>query len=421
MGRKRSRWSFSMGPYGDTVRIYEPSLGAALRFDYGETVRGPDGPKRERRRPHVEPKLYIRPGPAAAVDPLAERKARELLRVKAAELNLAVLRQESEPERLTVCDAYLLYFNPRRRALPKSHSALVHHKTSRTFWTAELGADTLWDAIRPADVRGAIQRLIETGMVASAEKRFHNLRTLYRWLRDDMGYDNLRDPTRGIRLQPMIEGYEPARPRYSPDEKTRMVATAGRIGSPRERLFATVTFEAGARGGQVRLAMRSGFNRPLVPEPPAGMAPHGWLFLPAMKHQLPRLIFLTARSRAAIDAAIAAYPPEWEAAWLERKEDYPLVPGGEWPFGVLKQSISDEALRAWWPKLEKAAGVASLPRRGFHGARRRWADSTRAVIGTEKTAHAGGWLKTDTLEDVYLSKYQYEDLEAARVANEVEA
>lgn len=418
MGRKRSLWSFSMGPYGDTVRIYEPSLGSALRFDYGETVPGPDGPTRERRRPHVEPKLYIRPGPNAPVDPMAERRAKELLREKARELNLVVLRQESEPERITVGDAYRMYFNPRRRALPKSHSAQVHHTGSRKFWEDELGADTVWDAVRPADVKGAIERLIETGAVASAEKRFHNLRTLYRWLRDDMGYDQLRDPTRGIKLKPMIEGYEPRRPRYSPDESRKMVATAARIGSPRERLFAAVTFDAGARGGQVRLALRSGFNKPLVPEPPAGMAPHGWLFLPAMKHQLPRLVFLTARSRAAIDAAIAAYPPEWEAGWLERQEDYPLVPGGEWPFGVLKQPITDEAVRAWWPKLEKAAGVPSLPRRGFHGARRRWADSTTAQIGREKTAHAGGWLKQDTLEEIYLSRYQYGDLEAARVANE---
>lgn len=411
MGRKRSRWSCSVGPYGDTVRVYEPSLGAALRYDF--RVAG------DRQRPQLEPRLYVRPAPDAPVDPVAERKAREYARAKAAELHLAPLRAESEPEILTVGDAYRLYFHPRRRALPKSRSALTHHTTSRTFWQAELGTETPWDAIKPADVRGALQRLAETGMVASVEKRFHNLRTLYRWLRDDMGHDALRDPTRGIKLEQFTADYEPRRPRYTPDEKGKLLGAAGRMGNPPQRFFATLTFDSGARGGQVRLGMRSGVDRPLEPPPPEGMAPHGWLVLPGMKKQKPRLIFLTARSRAVVDELLAAMPPEWEAAWVERHEDYPLVPGGVWPFALEKVPATDRGLREWWKKLEAAAGVPTLPRRSFHGARRRWADSTRAAIGNEKTANAGGWEKTDTLTDVYLSTYQYEDIEAARVANEV--
>lgn len=410
MPRKRDLWSFSTGRYGATVRVYEPRLGAPLRYDW----RDPDG---SRHRPEVRPIITF--DPDRPVDPARAKRAEDLCERKAAELRLEPLRDETAPKALTLGRAYDLYFDPRRRALPKSRSARVHHTASREFWTEELGADAAVDAIPPADVKGALERLRETGKVQTAIKRLANLRTLIRWLQEDMGHDDLRDPTRGIKKKHVRGDYRPRRRRYTDEERTAIRDQLPQA-DHRFRLFMTLVMRSGPRGVQAREAMRSGLDTPLEPPPPKGYAPHGWLVLGAVKGQDPMVIFLSAEERAEIDAALASYLAPWEAEYQAgERTDYPLIPGGRIDRGELEdEPISDTALRTMLHTIEKAAGVEHRDWRGFHGFRRSWVDEMDEKVGTDTAAHAGGWSDTDMVTGTYVSRVRYGHLERARKAKE---
>jgi hypothetical protein len=408
MARPRKPWSESTGRYGATVRIYEPRLGAPLRWDYRDEAG-------RRRRPEVVPELRVRHGPAEPLDPVLVKRAVERLEQKAAELALEPLRRATEPNLLTLGQAYQLYFDPRRRALPASKEARQHHRASREFWERKLGAATVWNAITPADVRGPLIELREAGRIATAEKRLQNLRTLYRWLREQMRMKGLEDPTLGIRFTEITGGYEPRRPRYSPEEIARL-RRAWQDADPRFRLFMVLMTTSGARAGQVRHAMRSGLDAPLDPAPPAGAAPHGWLVLPAVKRQRPMVTFLTAAQRRELDSALEGYLAEWEAEYRAgQRRDYPLIPGGYLRRGeMLPEPISDTALRKTLQRLERAAGIPRRERRGFHGFRRAWVDVMDAHAGLDTATAAGGWSRRELVEGVYVSPRRWEHLARAR-------
>lgn len=414
MARPRECWSHAVGRYGSKVRIREPRPGAPLRWDFRDD-RG------VRRRPEVEGAPRVRRSPGAPLDPVLVRKAENLCERKAALLALPELTRQSAPNAgLTLRDGYAEYFSPRRRALPRSRSGRKHHADSRAFWEGELGEDTPWDAIKPADVWGALVRLVEKGQVATADKRFKNLRTVHRWLRDRAGFEGLRDPTRTLNIHELLEGYEPRRPRYTVEEREKLVSASPTFG-PRFSLFVVFVADSGARGGQVRLAWRSGFNCELEPPPPADAAPHGWMRFPGMKRQAPMLTFLTRRERAALDVALATYLAPWEAEYQEKGTDYPLLPSGrlDHAHGALeRRPISDRALRSMWPRLEEAAAVETKPRRVFHGSRRLWADEIEQTEGLDTATHAGGWSRRETVEEVYISRRRYPHLERARQATE---
>jgi hypothetical protein len=412
MGRPRKLWAYTHGEHGAKVRIFEKRLGGILRFDYRDAT--------GRHRPEVRPALRVRT-PDGQLDEDMKRAAISACKDRQKDLEeLVGTRRSAEPDYLTIGGGFRLFFDPKRAALPPSPQARKHHTGSRAFWELELGKDSPWDATKPADVKGALRRLVDKGQVATALKRLANLRTVYRWLRDDMAMDLLRDPTRGIKSKEYTQGYTPRRPRYTPEEVGKMVTAAPQLGA-RFNLFATLLFQAGPRGGQVREAMRSGLNCPLEPPPPAGFAPHGWLMLPGVKHQLPMLIALTARARAALDAALAGYLAPWEAENQETGADYPLIPGGRVDRGLIREPISDKGLRKAWPKLEKLAGVPTLSRRVFHGGRRSWVDQMVEAIGTDAASAAGGWSDSDMVTDVYASPRQYGLIERARKAQEAQA
>lgn len=413
MGRNRKAWSHSVGRYGATVRIFEPRLGAPLRWDY----RLADG---KRTRPEVEPTIVVRATANERTDPVLVARAIEVCEQMAASLTLAPLRRETQPQLLTVAHAFALFFDERRQALPASREARQHHKQSRAFWLRELGEETVWDAVPPADVWGALLRLRARGQVPTAEKRLANLRTLYRWLRDRMGYDTLRDPTRGIEKRDLVKGHSPRRPRYTTEEVERLVDASAAFGE-RVALFVTLLADSGARAVQVRQAMRSGFNAELEPPVPAGHAPCGWLVLPAVKGQDAMVTYLTLRERAAIDAALLTYLSEWEAQWQAEGVDYPLVPGGRTDREIAPEPITDTALRKEWRRIEKAAGIAKRARRTFHGVRRSWSDDIEEGEGLDTVTAAGGWSRRETVEGIYLSKRRFQHLERARKRREREA
>lgn len=414
MARPRKRFRFSEGRRGESVAIYEPRLASDLRWDY----RDEDG---NRRRPWVEPPMKVRLRADEPTDPLLVRKAEDLCRTRYHELRGRTQRKLQDAHELTVADAFALYHNPRDGNLPKSRSARTHHAGSRRFWVERFGADRLWNDVPPAHVESALEELVAAGKAPTARKRFQNLRSVANWLRTKMRLRGLEDPTLGVEIQELTADHEPRRPRYTMAQVERLVEASAHFG-PRAHLFVTLLADSGARGGQVRRAMRSGFNAPLEPEPPEGVGPHGWLILPAMKRQRPMLTLLTERAREAIDAALEGYLSPWEAEYQggERK-DYPLIPGGRLDRDELEdEPISDTALRKLWPDIEARAKVPTKPRRIFHAVRRAWVDEMVGKIGLDGTAHAGNWSSRDMVEGVYVSPRRWTDLEAARQTREGE-
>lgn len=399
-----------MGRYGATVRIYEPKIGARLRWDWRDAA--------GRHRPDVSPPMRVRRAPDEPTDPVLVKLAEEACEQKAAGLALDPLRRATDLSALTVGHAYTLYFDPGMKALPRSRTARTHHWGSRKFWTEKLGEDTPWDGVAPAVVRAALLGLIEAGRAPTAEKRSQNLTTLYRWLVGDMGMETIRNPMRGIKLRELMEGHKPRRPRYDRAEVEKLLQAANETFDARFALFVVLIADSGARGGQVRLVMRSGLDAALDP-PPKDRPPHGWLVLPAMKGQDAHVTFLTARQRAALDTALDGFLAPWEAEWQAEGKDYPLVPGGRLDRGQLvREPITDRALRKMWVRLERAAKVPALPRRAFHGVRRSWADDIEAAHGLDTVTAAGGWSRRETPEQVYVSRRKYGHLERARKRRE---
>lgn len=398
-----------MGRYGVRVRIFEKRPGAPLHWDY----RAGDS----RTRPEVRPEMYVRATEKDAVDALLERAAVALCEQKAANLAIEPSYQSAEPPALTLGHAYALYFDEAKKALPPSPQARRHHHASKAFWLKALGINTKWDAIAPADVRAALWGLKEQGKVSTATKRLANLRTLSRWLVTMMGFDQLRDPIRGIDKKKITEGYEPRRPRYTADEIERLVEAAFSFGE-RFYLFVVLMADSGARAVQVRQAMRSGLDCELEPPPPPGFAPHGWLRLPAVKGQGAMLTALTKRQRHAVTMSINTFLAPLEDAWRESGVDYPLLPGEGWSRGLGGDPISDTALRRTWKKLEAKAGIEEKERRAFHGSRRSWSDDIFESEGLDTVASAGGWARRETPESIYLSRQKYGHIDRARKRRE---
>lgn len=419
MARPRKRWRYSTGRKGETVAIYEPRLAGDLRWDYREE--NPETGELERRRPWVDPPMRVRLSENEPTDPLLVKAARELCDSFHHELRGASHRQRLDAHDLTVSDAFALYHDPRDGNLPRSRSARVHHKASRDFWTERFGEDALWNDVRPAQVEGAIRDLVDAGMIPTARKRFANLRTVAKWLREKMRLRGLEDPTAGVETKDLTAGHEPRRPRYSTKEVEKLVEASAEEGG-RIHLFTVLMADSGARAIQVRNAWRSGLDIELDDPPPESHAPHGWLMLPAVKKQAPMLVYLTRRERAAIERALGSYLAKWEAQYqADELEDYPLLPGGRIDRDEMTmEPIGDRALRYEWKVLEKAADVETKPRRAFHGIRRAWVKKVEEGSDIETVTHAGGWSRREIVESTYVPKRRFQHLERAREIMEKE-
>lgn len=415
MARPRKLWSYSKGDYGETVTLVESRLAGPLRWNYR------DGATRVREE--VKPRVRVRHAVGDDVDRALVKKAEALCDTRHAKLLASRAEVRAKPttaESLTVADAFALYHDPTRNALPASDSGKAHHIASRAFWLAELKPDTFWNNVPPADVWGPLVRLKGKGQVATATKRFQNLRTLYRWLHGRMRIRGLEDPTLGLNVKELRAGYRERRPRLYPGQVDKVRAVLPAL-SWRMRLFLTLMISSGTRGIQARNAMRSGLDASLEPMP-SEIPPHGWFLFIGVKGQRPHLTYLTKGQRREIDAAIAGPLAAWEAAYQAGEiTDYPLLPAGRFDSRRKKEDatvlmmrpVSDNALRHQLAATFAKAGIPKTDRLGFHAIRRGWADMVRASEGMDAVVSAGGWSRRETAEG-YLSEYQHEDIEKAR-------
>lgn len=418
MARPRKPWSATTGEYGKSLRIFEPKAGAPLRWDYREGG--------ERKRPDVMPLMRVRTSPTSPVDVVLEKQAVALLEQKHAEMTLAPVVKVSrtiDAATLTVAQAYALYNDPKRKALPKSRSAMQHHSAGRAFWEKALGVETLWNDIPPADVEGPLLTLIEAQQVETAVKRLQTLRTMTRWLQRKMRIRGLEDPTIGIEASELKAGYAPNQPRLTPEQVKSLRDVLPTL-DWRSRLYYTLLIPSGTRAVQARSAMRSMLDAPQQPPIPSGFAPFGWIALGAVKGQTPHLTYFTEQQRAAVDAALAGPLARFEAKYQAREiDDYPLIPGGRIDRDELTmEPVSDRILRYDMGWVFRAAGIPKEvgDGMGFHAIRRAWSDLMDDAMGTEGAAAAGGWTDDRMLKGTYRSKLRHKHLEQARKVQEGE-
>lgn len=416
MARPRSLFAHHEGPYGSRVSIREPKLGAPLRWSY--RVNG------KLTRPQVMPEIRVRTG-NGPTDPVMVEKAKELCRQKHAELTLAAAsapkadrKRGIDADTLTVAEAYALFNDPARRALPASVSAQQHHAGGRRFWERELEGK-YWNDVVPADIEGPLGRLVEEGLVQTAVKRLQTLRTMTRWLQRKMRIKGLEDPTIGIEAADLLENYMPKRPRFTPDEVASLKSVVPSL-SWRSQVYYTLLIPSGTRAIQARNAWRTMLDAPLEPPVPKGMAPNGWIALAGVKGQLPHVVFFTKKMRAVIVEAIAGPLAKWEAKYLAGEiEDYPLVPGGRVARNLITmEPVSDRILRYELTDVLKAAGIKKTERMGFHAARRAWSDLMGDAIGAEAASDAGGWTDDRMHKTVYRTQLRYKHYEMARQVQE---
>ncbi len=418
---KAGLWSLSVGekPYKVTVRE-DRKPGARILYDYTEHARRQQPPT------GVE---SVRDEEGQFVRTAIER-AKELAADRSARLRLDRLREEVEPQRMTVAQAFDLYFRPERGGVPPSKSGRKLADASRRDWLNHLGADTPWNAVVPADVDALAKAYRRRGNFRTAEQRVQWLRTVYNWLRKKARIRGLEDPTESFDFHALMEGYEPAQPRYTLEEAEAIVAAAWKV-DPRFRLLIALMDDSVVRRKALILTMRSAIDRPLNMEPDRDQAPHGWIVYPALKGQPSVLWFLTEFQRRELGLALTTHLSELERLYQEQQKDYPLFPAARMyeraraeraPIDPLRggayRSIGEGRTEQWLQKAEKEAGVPHVHRRLWHGFRRTSSNVVYDAAGLSVLTTAGGWTNQATPGKIYVGKERNRDRSTARQAME---
>jgi hypothetical protein len=353
------------------------------------------------------------------------RAAIEAGEKRSRELGLGILRAATSPRRLTWGEAWAAFLDPRSGGLPASVSAQRNYRRASVVWLNAIGRDTPYNAPRPNEVAAVLWDVKASGTPTAAEMHAKVLRTLHRWLTERAGYDDLKNPLRGLDWKKLRAGIQPRRGRYTPAEVERLLSVRTHPTlDPRFALMILAAVHTGARSAALRRMMRSGLDCPLAPAPTQEQAPHGWLLLPPLKGQDPPLVFLTSTLRAELDAALAGHLAAYEARWQTERIDYPLIPGGKLVGGVVPlraaghEPIGENDPKEWLAAAERLADVEHVTHRAWHGLRREWTDTVEERAGLEVTAVAGQWSDTSMVEKVYRSKTQFGKLAKAREAVE---
>lgn len=410
------RWTLKVGEHGSVVRARERTPGGVVQLHWRDIASGKRLQKYADTSSVRDPRGRLRRRACDAV----KREALDLAdRLRAARLNA-----EIEPTRLTVAAGFGLYHDPDDGGLPDSGPARKHHHGARLFWIDRIGGDTPWNLIPRNKVDAGVKFLRQAGKVPTAEKYIRCFRTVYRWLRDRAGYEDLKDPTHGIKFERVREGHEVRRPRYTTTELAALIAVSDSV-DPRFRFALLWARDSGARSVALYRATRSMVDAPLDVPPAPGLARYGWALLPAVKGQGRALTFLTLAQRLEFVRAtwrrwngvqwVPGYLSDLELRWRLGGADYPLIPGGHIPrSGVIRpgkvRPVSNMTLAKWLREAEEAAGVDHVERRGWHGVRRAWADYTAARSDIDTVTVAGAWSDSEMPERIYVERQRHDRL-----------
>jgi hypothetical protein len=411
------RWSESFGDHGFTVRAWEREPGGIVLLSWGKPpqhrtlgfrVRSVERQKRW------------------GWDADALERAREAAKDQSAALRLGQVRRDAQPLALTVRDGFALFTGDEDGGMPESDSARRNYRIAEAEFSARFG-DRVWNTVTPAEWESVVWKAKAAGKHGKAEMLAKNLRGVHRWLHKKRRMRELLDPLEDFDWKALKKGVKPSRERFSEAEMAKLLKVRDAV-DPRFALALVIAAEAGPRSKAIRLWMRSQLDAPLQPEPPEGLAPHGWTFLPALKGQEEPLIFLTAFARAEIERAFAGYLRHLEARWQSDGVDYPMLPGARIADATEKvvgldqggalRPIRASAVKDWLTDAEKLAGVAHVHRRGWHGLRRLWTDRVEETAGMDVAAVAGQWADRSMVERIYRRKSQYGKLARAREALE---
>ena len=409
--KRRTLWRWTHEDYGVTVTAYEIRRGGPVHLDYRIA--------KQRFRPSLG--FGIR-DEAGKIIPEREQRARDLARKKSAELRLGTVEGRADPMRITIGSAFALYHDEKRGGLPPSASGVRKHRRARKFWTATFGEHRAWNSIVPAEVRAALQGLKDRGMTPTADAHAKCLHACWRHLTDMLEIDGLKNPIRGLKWAKLNEGHVAHRPRFLPAEIDRLWEVR-HLADPRFAAFFTLVDGSAARGKAVRVLRRSALDRPLDVAPSHEQAPHGWVVLPPLKGQAAVLVLLTSWQRAEIDAYLAGFLSELEAAWQADGTDYPLFPSLRKAEGTPRagrpfRHVPRKTTGTWLHEAERIAGIPHVRGRGWHGLRRAGSDYLYEEIGLQGLTTAVGWSSTKTPEGIYIDRTRMPERVRARQAQE---
>ena len=218
----------------------------------------------------------------------------------------------------------------------------------------------------------------------------------------------------------------PHRPRHSAEEVRRLFAALDdeRV-DPRMRLLFELAAEQ--RLGQAVRIMRTFLELP----PVDAMTPegkHGTVVITSVGRKLAAPIALSAVQRQRLDAAMReGYLHEVEDAFRRGViRDYALFPGLRLKKGVVpakdaesRMPMRPERLRYLFRQLERVAGVAHRPGRGWYGVRRSATDLAQDVSTDDRVLNAiTGHADSRTRAAIYQERHRRVDLEKAAVVRE---
>jgi hypothetical protein len=115
------------------------------------------------------------------------------------------------------------------------------------------------------------------------------------------------------------------------------------------------------------------------------------------------VVLTDAQRDALVEAMTTGYLSDLERAYqAEKIPDYMLIGGGYMALGKAQvanamRPMGKRALRTYWRRLEKLAGVAHIDGRGWYGMRRRAADDAEDVEDDARVLNImGGWSDSQT-------------------------